>query len=392
MEITNRYISYKNDYIQLKNEIEEHKIQIGGMNNVFLDKTQFVTHHQKKYRKRRLNDFNYIYKKLKSHLKPTEKTNIDEKLCKKYISLHKKENQPLIKSIVDAVQHISFKEFYGELKKQISYFNDHIDKNKIKKYVFVIGVNNDGGSSSTDYNIFKSNIWVLLLGWKYLKIKPYDIMLNLNTAIRLYANELTNFLLMDDCSYSGSQLFNNVIKPASTELLYQKEDGYMIVDKNAKIYQPVQNQNKYCNIHLIIPYMSDIASNKVCEINNITGLNVIKYTSFIINSYGKIFDDDTIKKINKLYQKFYSYVDFRDLIPVFFDHKIADSVSTIDLILIKGQVLDSKKKLVFIKECQYDKNDPTKKDFDPSTKHFIQKKLYCPIPPYLNFQKILNDK
>jgi hypothetical protein len=49
-------------------------------------------------------------------------------------------------------------------------------------------------------------------------------------------------------------------------------------------------------------------------------------------------------------------------------YKIADSMSTIDLILIKGQILDN-----------------------PKNKDYNQEKVYCPIPPYLNFNKLLHS-
>ena len=78
------------------------------------------------------------------------------------------------------------------------------------------------------------------------------------------------------------------------------------------------------------------------------------------------------------------------MIPIFFGHKIADSASTIELILIKGQILDDiKKKYVFIDSCKYDKSDPNKIDLNPANKSFIQKKVYCPIPPYVHFKKYL---
>jgi hypothetical protein len=67
-------------------------------------------------------------------------------------------------------------------------------------------------------------------------------------------------------------------------------------------------------------------------------------------------------------------------------------VSTIDLILIKGQVLDSEKRQIFIDACVYDKKDPRKKDLNPESKYFNTKKLYCPYPPYLEFEKIISKQ
>ena len=96
-------------------------------------------------------------------------------------------------------------------------------------------------------------------------------------------------------------------------------------------------------------------------------------------------------KIKKLYSFHISWVDVDNLIPIFFDNKIADSISTIDLILIKGQVLDDpKKRYVFIDACIYNSD---KEEFNPKSTDglkFNEKKLYCPKPPYLDFPELLS--
>ena len=98
-----------------------------------------------------------------------------------------------------------------------------------------------------------------------------------------------------------------------------------------------------------------------------------------------------MNKIKVLYNNFNKWINPENLIPIFFDHKIADSFSTIELILIKGQILDNpKKRYIFIESCLYDKDDPNKKDLNPKNKDFNQKKVYCPIPPYLHFSKLLH--
>ena len=362
------------------------------MNNIFINKEQFIKHHNKEYRKTRINDFTEIYSILKSYLIPKEKAKINENKLEKYIMSHKKENREIIRKMLEQVVSVSFKKFYGELQKQIDKFNNYIKKNSIKKYIFVLGVGNDAGASSMDFNLFKSNFWVLLLGWKYLKVKPYDILLNLNVAIRLYYEEVKDFLLMDDCSYSGDQMFNQVIKVASTEFLFYNKKGYIIKDELTKtIYEPVQE--KLVNLHLIIPYISNLAYNKIANIDLITGFNIIRYNSYIINSFKEVLTSDTLKKISLLYNQYYKWVDFGNLIPIFFEHKIADMVSTIDLILIKGKILDDPdKQMVFIDACEYNPKDSKKYVLNPKNKNFYQNKLYCPNPPYLDFKKILLDK
>ena len=116
------------------------------------------------------------------------------------------------------------------------------------------------------------------------------------------------------------------------------------------------------------------------------------YTNNIINSYRDIIDSKTLDKIKILYNNFTKNLNIEYLIPIFFAHKIADAVSTIELILIKGQVLDNpKKRYVFIESCIYDKNNPNKTHLNPNINFFNLNKIYCPQPPYLNFHKLLLD-
>jgi hypothetical protein len=356
--------------------------------NIFLNKEYFGQNHNLQHRKKRLRDFMQIAKALDKHLVPINKAEIDKKLLKRYVKLYKKKNRQMIQELLDNLQYVKFDEFLEQLIVQIERFNSYIATEKITKYVFVIGVGNDAGFTSNNFNLFKSNFWVFLLAYKHLKIKPYDIILNLNIAIRLYHPTINDFLLMDDCSYSGSQLVDSVLKNSVSELLYSHEKSYVVVDRGQVTFEPILDKN--CNVHIIIPYMSSAALAKINDFEITSSIRIIKYISRVIKTYGEILNEATLKNVSELYKKYYNYVDFPSLTPVFFQHKIADMISTIDLILIKGQVLDDPaKKLVFIKECIYDKNDKNKYDLNPKDPGFIQKKLYCPNPPYLEFIKYL---
>jgi hypothetical protein len=188
----------------------------------------------------------------------------------------------------------------------------------------------------------------------------------------------------------------SVLKSAAPELLYESENSYIVVDNRQIMYEPVLD--KKCDVHLLIPCISSsLALTRINEFEITSGFNIIMYVSKIVKTYGNILDGPTLKKISELYKKIFQYVNFADLTPIYFQHKIADSISTIDLILIKGQVLDDQtKKLVFIKECEYDKYDPKKARYDPKKARydpkqdgFVYNKIYCPIPPYLEFEKYL---
>ena len=217
-------------------------------------------------------------------MKPKEIALINKNRMEKYIKMHKKENIPLIKKLLEVTQHISFDEFKKNLFNQVEYFNNYLEQHNIKKYIFCIGVGNDSGSSDVNFNIYKSNFWTFLLVYHLLKIKPFYIMLNLKETIRIYYNEsllkINNFLIMDDCFYSGSQLVDGVIYNAATELMHNNNNSFMIDELTKKtIFHPIQN--KVLNVHYIIPYLSKIAYDKLKLLELKTQINVIIYTNNI---------------------------------------------------------------------------------------------------------------
>ncbi len=240
--------------------------------NLYLNKLLFIKHHNLKYRKERLNDFIKIYNILKNHLIPINKAKINFKKYEKYINLYKQENRDIIKNVLDKVIQIDFSKFIKDLDELVEEFNKRIGKNK---YIYVIGVTHGSGSSVEDFTIYKSNLWLFMLIYKKLKNKPFDILLNLNIASRLYPN--VDKLIIDDCSYSGEQLINNVLNIGSIEFLNQDKEGFIIESETKKnvLFSPIIK--KFSNIHLILPYISRIAYNKLINFELRSGYNIINH-------------------------------------------------------------------------------------------------------------------
>ena len=355
--------------------------------NIFTNKGLYSYHFNKNKRKRRINDFIKIYNVLKDHLNPKQVARINNVKIQEYIDLYEEDNKEFISKVLNAVMHIPFSKFLKDTQEQTEIFNNTIKK---KKYIYIIGVRTDVGSSSTDYNLYKSNFWMFMLLYKFLDAKPYDILLDLKIAINLYGDEY-DYLIVDDCSYSGHQLIDNVLYTNSSEALYKYPDSFITESETRKtLFKPVQQHN--IRIHLLIPYISNIAYFKICNLSLVTSLNIKCYNKYIINAFSNILDTKTLYKLKKYYNNFIN-INTDNLIPIFFDHKIADIVSTIDLILIKGQVIDNKDlQLVFIDACAYDESNPYYKEFDPKKHDFINRKLYCPNPPYLDFENILKKE
>ena len=349
--------------------------------NIFTNKELYSFHFDIANSKRRVNDFIQIYNILKSHLEPKSKARINNTKMLEYVNLYKEENKNFIKRVLHAIHHIDFEKFCSDCWEQLEKFNSNLEG---KKYIYILGVNNQVGSSNTDYNIYKSNLWMFMLLWDKLKIKPVDILLNIKIAIQLYGDTV-EYLIVDDCSYSGTQIVKQVLYSDASESMYKYPSSYLIRNDvyTKTMFKPVQTHN--IKVHLFIPYLSFIAWNKIQELNLLTCLDIILYEKYILNEFGVVLNQEDSEKLYDLYSNIYNNYNPLNLIPIFFDHKIADGLSTVELILTKGQVLDNPdSKLIFIEPCDKLYSDLTNQD--------LYKILYCPIPPYHSFKKILEEK
>lgn len=353
-------------------------------NNIFTNKELYSQHFDIANKQRRLDDFIKIYNILKTHLEPKSKARINENKIKEYVKLYKEENRDFIKRVLNSINHIDFDKFCADTYEQLEKFNTNIKTNK-KDYIYILGVNDQVGSSNMNFNIYKSNLWIFMLIWDKLEIKPIDIILNVKIAIQLYGDTV-EYLIVDDCSYSGTQIIEQVLYTDASESMYKYSNSYLIRDDVYKktMFKPIQKQN--IKIHLFIPYLSFIAWNKINELKLLTCFDIVLYEKYILNEFGIVLTKEDSNKLYEFYSNFYkNHYNPLNLIPIFFDHKIADGVSTVELILTKGQVLDNPDlRLIFVEPCDELYNNITKED--------LYKVLYCPIPPYHSFKKILEEK
>ena len=142
-----------------------------------------------------------------------------------------------------------------------------------------------------------------------------------------------DFLFFDDCSYSGSQLFNNVIGKSEKELtLLASEFNYNINSKRSLLIK--RNPSKLINIHLILPYISTFALNNLTILNQRSLFNMNLYNNYTIPTYYELIDPSTINKIKKNLK---IYMDEYKT-PIYFDHKFADGLSTIPSFILPGYI------------------------------------------------------
>lgn len=387
------------------------------LNNLFLNEKYFKLFFDPKLRLKRINDIyklSEFYKKYKL-FDQNKNYDINKKLLQKWINSHKTDEDKFIaKMLIEPVVHVSLEEFKMNLIHSVNKFNDYIKSNNIKKYYIVIGANNVVGTNQQNYlDIGKSNFWTILLALPYLIIKPYDILLNLNQAIEFSIFDklkkekiVSDFVFFDDCSYSGSQLFRNVIDFNLLQKYYlnamidnseiEKININNLNKKENKLIK-VHNAKHNIHIHVIIPYISLPAKEVAFNIQIKRNIGIHLYNNYFIKSYEDFYKFDEIL-LNQLIDNYSLYGFNKKLIPLYFDHKMPDGVSTIDYILLSGIVLNysdskkdknikkSKKKFVqFINNCIY----PSNKLMNPNELKKWGSNRLCPVSPYKEAKKFI---
>lgn len=112
------------------------------------------------------------------------------------------------------------------------------------------------------------------------------------------------YLIVDDCSYSGTQIVEHVLYSDAPEAMYKYPSSYLIKNDIYKktMFKPVQIQN--ISIHLFFPYVSFIAWNKIQELKLITCFDIVLYEKYILNEFGTVLNEKYSEKLYRLYSNF----------------------------------------------------------------------------------------
>ncbi len=209
--------------------------------------------------------------------------------------------QDICRKIINNTQHISFEKFIMNFNKIINELLLFINKDRP---IFIL-IDNDMGEDHT----FKSNYWLYNYVSSYIQFKTNnncEIKLIFNTENKLLQNEDT-IIFIDDCIYSGSQMSDTISRMENNNKL--KLTYYILVpyisnkgfDLIVKEFNELENRNKYCELKIPTNY------NNLILINNILNKDEL----LILEQY--YFKKTSINN---------SYL-------IYFDHKLADTYSTI---------------------------------------------------------------
>ena len=289
------------------------------------------------------------------------------------------------KFILDITKHVPYKEFHDNLNLCFNKIPTNLD------YVICIPMDVENITNQ------KSNIWItsILLDKinkkELLNINIKNILYstddNYYALIYLYSLLNINFLIFDDGSFSGSQMeadINNIYY----NMVYDKSKIFCIIPYMSN--NAIKLLNNINNIYIKIIYIEIIETvTERCNKLNIKSLNLVN-----TNRELQTFNINNSQTLNKLLNEFFpnlrnnfKYNIVNRNMPFYFDHKIADYVSTFPIIYQYGYVRPSskckEKSIPLIANCE---NIPTLES--------LNKKIYneqCIIPYYKKLDiKIIN--
>ena len=262
------------------------------------------------------------------------------------------------KKLINATKHVSFEEFIKRLTINIHDMVKHIEN---ERPLFI------------NINLLKykekSNYWIYLYLINYMKYKYPNIQIILLESNNITHEKLLNndlIILIDDCIYSGQQMAFNII-------------------------DIIKNKKLSLRFYILCSYITKNSMYKITNVfynNKYLKKDKLEFNKYIYNpiSTNDIISYDDIDNFDSIYTSKFIYFDKKYLI--YFDHKLADSISTITP-FYSGIVPNAKNKY-YISKKQYDKLDiiPLFKNCE-NIRNLNMAKPECPSTPY---KKDINDK
>ena len=308
------------------------------------------------------------------------------------------DSRDFAKEIVKNTRYVSFSEFMTNLKRSCLSYKKTYSKKEHKDDVFILIL--------PPFKINKSNFWVSLLAFKFLKDIIDDIYYEVTDVYNktmdkrspLYKRKV-RCIICDDCAYTGQQIefitkFRNdyLQFPGKTTPpdVHEKEwlNWYDFVNIEADVFTNKISIKDF-SVDLVIPYMSIIAQSRLRKIPYIKiPDDCVVFPIFSSQIVGKI----PVEVLDEFKTTFQYH---ENISAIYFDHKIADAVSTFNKIYLLAPLFNcsvSGNNVPFIEHCD---NVITKNineynyyiDLDP-----VLGKNACPPTFYKHIHFIFNNK
>jgi hypothetical protein len=349
-------------------------------------------------RRARLAKFAAIHKENVGHINMPSKCNhpINYKRATQWIhSQCDRESVKFAAAIIDHTIHISFGEFVHNLNNSCSALVSHIKKSKIVRPILII-----------PFDTTKSNFWVSLLIWPQIEGILFDILPDITTAYNKYGadKESITCIVPDDCSYTGHQLstythldpariklpskFSTAPEPSHTSKKWL--DWSTARRKKTMEFETTIKRSDF-SISLIVPFMSTLSRDSVLDHPFIL---ISRSASIfqIFRNHHDVHDINTgiMREFNDTFQ-FHN-----DVSSIYFDHKIADQLSTFNKVYLLAPSFNCGKlrtSTPFIEGCTSRANIPKGIDANrPYTNIENEMTDVCPRTFYKDIKYTLNKK
>lgn len=321
--------------------------------------------------KERLKTFTALYEENKGKIYMRKGVNypLNYKLGMKWASRHcDLESAKFAEAIVANTLYVSFAAFINALEQICASFKKHYPEHERRNIIFILII---------PFNMAKSNIWVSLLAYKWIREIINDIDFDITGVYNRYmfAGEQKKrivCIICDDCAYTGNQLMSYCTlrpmylqypgkpkepSPNTVEwIAWNKE----VTSRTAEIQSAIAIES--FSINLLIPYMSTHAQANIAERHFMMiprdvqifrpfreKTNIYEYNQGVIREFESTFQYHT------------------NISAIYFDHKIADAISTFNKIYLLAPVFgcgNLRQSLCFIDGCQTKEIPPDMNIYD----------------------------
>jgi hypothetical protein len=305
-------------------------------------------------------------------------------------------------SIIKNTDYISFLDFTKRIKVICDAWADDAKKKENKNNVNVMIL---------PFTLSKSNIWVSMLCFKYIRKYIHEIEYNVtevynNTKIftSKYYKKKVRCIICDDCSYTAQQILSiskfdytlvdtlhNTKPPDDNDIKWLNWNRNNIIEAKKMINNIDTND---FSVDLLIPYLSNIAENAISKYRYIR----LPRSRLIFTTFANNIDIDNIP-IHILNEFRDTFQYHNDVSAIYFDHKIADSVSTFNKIYTLSPLFNCTSPMDHIRMGFIDNCDKETKisndiniynlylDIEKDTNHKV-----CPPSFYKNINYTQNNK
>lgn len=359
----------------------------------------------------RLRAFNRLYEENAKHLHMPKNINhpLNYRRAMDWASHHCDATSiKFAESIIANTAYISFGDFIAAISRICTSFKQHyFEKSRQTK-----GGGTTAGSSGTKFilvipfDMTKSNIWVSLLMWPELRDIVDDIDFDITSAYNRYVArsqvDRTVCIVCDDCAYTGNQLLGYcALDPHRVE--YPDKPKEPSVNSSDWILwdSAVRSRTKEIetsldavsfSINLMIPYMSTHAQQNIMDRRFLMipkDVQIFKLFRERVNIHD--FAVGAMREFESTFQ-YHS-----NIAAIYFDHKIADAISTFNKIYLLAPVFgcgNLKKSICFIDGCEKRKlpDEVNIYDIYVNIEDVLPRGSICPSTFYKSIKYTMNGR